>query len=268
VRVSIPLQFTHPNSQINAAKESRQNYTLDPIPKFTPLPQPVPPAIDPTPQTQPVQVPSSIGAIWSACKARPQPTLIGKRPPAKAANTPQVEAPKVQSPPVTVSRAASATPTEPNTPFTTTIAEPNVLAVATTPPESDALVPPGETPPQAVEPGDDASDNMSYTSTIPDDNPAPSSPNVPTTLTTPTPARIETATASRLGVPYIIEKPPTLLSEDMDVRPQWLTTAVKNFLKFVPYVGGLGTVVDLYLAQEARLGYPESVCSHALPFYN
>jgi hypothetical protein len=152
------------------------------------------------------------------------------------------------------------------------------------------------------DPDDGASDNMSHTSTLPeifdvgmddsappatgpwmiidhftgeviiDDNqsthPQPVSP-VLTTLTVPTGpslAGVEVAITPRLGTAYLTETPPTLLSEDEDVRPQWLITAVNAFLRFVPYVGGLGKVVDLYLTQEARLGYPELVCELALAF--
>jgi len=71
-----------------------------------------------------------------------------------------------------------------------------------------------------------------------------------------------------LGAPYLVETPPVLLSEDEDVRPQWLITAVNNFLRFVPYVGSLGKVVDIYLAQEARLGYPKLVCVLVISFIN
>lgn len=56
-------------------------------------------------------------------------------------------------------------------------------------------------------------------------------------------------------------EPPALLSEDEDVRPDWLLSAVKGFLRYTPYYGGLGRVVDQFLLQEARLGYPNIVCA-------
>jgi hypothetical protein len=77
---------------------------------------------------------------------------------------------------------------------------------------------------------------------------------------------VEVATAPHLGTPYLVENTPALLSEDEDVHPQWLTTAVNTFLCFVPYVGSLGKVVDLYLAQEARLGYLVTVHMVVLSF--
>jgi len=217
-------------------------------------------------------------------------------------NTPQANATPFEpdAPPTTITRI------EPDAP-TTTIAptEPNVSAVAVTPTEPDvipvltATPPDGTSLPATEAPDDNDSASMSYTSTLPDvfdvgmddsappatgpwmiidhftgemivdDDqsipPAPTVPNIPTGISL---AGVEVATVPRLGTTYLVERPPTLLSEDEDVRPQWLTTAVNAFLRFVPYVGNLGKVVDLYLAQEARLGYPDLVCSF-VPFpYN
>ena len=58
----------------------------------------------------------------------------------------------------------------------------------------------------------------------------------------------------------LIDTPPELLSADEDIRPQWLMTAM-GFLRCVLYFGNLGRAVDLWLAQEARLGYPQRVCA-------
>ena len=58
----------------------------------------------------------------------------------------------------------------------------------------------------------------------------------------------------------LVDTPPELLSTDEDVRPRWLMTAM-GFLRCVLYFGNLGRVVDLWLAQEARLGYPQRVCA-------
>lgn len=64
----------------------------------------------------------------------------------------------------------------------------------------------------------------------------------------------------RLGTLTLIEtEPPTLLFKDEDVRPDWLMSAVKEFLRYTPYYGGLGQLIDLFLRQEARLGYPNLV---------
>ena len=63
-----------------------------------------------------------------------------------------------------------------------------------------------------------------------------------------------------LGVHALVEsESPTLLSVNKDVRPDWLLTVVREHLPNVPYLGCLGKVVDLFLAQEARLGYPNVV---------
>ena len=58
----------------------------------------------------------------------------------------------------------------------------------------------------------------------------------------------------------LVDTPPELLLADEDVRPRWLMTA-KGFLRCVLYFGNLGRAVDLWLAQEARLGYPQRVCT-------
>jgi len=70
---------------------------------------------------------------------------------------------------------------------------------------------------------------------------------------------IQVATTPHPTPTSLAEIPPTLLSEDEDVRPQWLVIAIRDFLQYVPYLGNLGKVVDLFLAQEARLGYPQLV---------
>jgi len=59
----------------------------------------------------------------------------------------------------------------------------------------------------------------------------------------------------------LVDNPPESLLADADVRPDWLMTAIKDFLRYVPYFGNLGKAADLWLAQEARLGYPQLVCA-------
>lgn len=93
---------------------------------------------------------------------------------------------------------------------------------------------------------------------VDDNRPSPPT-NVPTTSSSPPSTRLQVATAPRSGVTYLVDIPSTLLLKDEDVRPQWLTTAIKDFFAYVPCVGNLGRVVGLFLAQEARLGYPQSV---------
>jgi len=90
---------------------------------------------------------------------------------------------------------------------------------------------------------------------------------VPVIATGPALSGVEVAIDPSLDTPYLVEIPPTLFSEDEDVRPLWLMTAVNSFLRLLPCIGSLGKVIDLYLAQDARLGYPELVCVLVLPFY-
>ena len=321
VRILVLSLSTYSDSRITIAKESRQHYTLNPIPGMTITP----PLLSAIPQPSPAQVPGSIGPIRKTRKARPNPTRVSKHPPANGAsptnpNAPQLESPNSQSPQINVSKVRvpqsntpqpDVMPTEPGEPVfapiivaaiphesdgpTTTItpAGSGGLATATAPPD-------GTPPPARAAPDDDTSDGVSYTSTISDffdvgsDNTGPPATGpwmiidhltgeticddnqsidpVPTTQATPaapaTPALpgVETAIAPRLGTTYLVETSPTLLSEDEDVRPQWLMTAVNSFFRFVPCIGSLGKVIDLYLAQEARLGYPELVCAPALWF--
>jgi hypothetical protein len=51
---------------------------------------------------------------------------------------------------------------------------------------------------------------------------------------------------------------------DKDERPDWLLISVREFLRHGPYYACLGKVVDLFLAQEARLGYPAKVSKSEL----
>ena len=310
------MHYRHPlvRLTITPAKEDRKLYTLDPTPDAT-VAQPTPDAtptvtisesaVLTTPILKTSSTPAQTGPIRTASKPRPKRGPLSTRPnksgadksdsPSTASPTnttaPQVGAPFPEvdmsqvhtsqvNPPRTATLPSSASPVN------ATPVDPNVLAIST--PPMDAAPPPAE---EVLD--DDASDNRSYTSTIPDvfevgmddsappatgpwmiidhltgevivdDNQStPPAPTVPTTLAVssgPSLPGVEVATALRLGTPYLVETPPTLLSEDEDVRPQWLITAVNSFLRLVPYVGSLGKVVDLYLAQEARLGYPELV---------
>ena len=131
---------------------------------------------------------------------------------------------------------------------------------------------------------DNASDSGSYTSTLPDvfdvgmDDLAPPATGLwvimdhltgemivddnDPVVTAPTvpQGKIEIGVLPCLGVCTLIQtEPPTLLFEDKEVRPRWLIVAAKEFLRYTPYYGCFGKVIDLFLAQEARLGYPELV---------
>ena len=132
-------------------------------------------------------------------------------------------------------------------------------------------------------PDDNASDGGSYTSTLPDvfdidmDGPEPltvgpwvaidhltgeiiAGGDDPTVPDPTSQTGIEIGTLPRLGIHTITEtEPPTLLFEDEEVRPGWLISAMKEFLRYTPYYGRLGKVIDLFLTQEARLGYPDLV---------
>jgi len=332
VSILFLLLSTYSDSRVALAKESRQHYTLNPIPGMAIAP----PLLPTTPQPLPAQVPGSIGPVRKPRKARPHPTRVSKRAPVNTAsptneNVPQVRAPDVQ-PPQSNTPPANLMQTEPGEPVVvTTITQLNAPVVVTVPNKSDgpimttvrndsdepntttsptgsgrpavAAAPPGNTPPPVGEaPDNDTSDSISYTSTIPDffdvgsddtappatgpwmiidhftgevicdDDqsipPAPAIPTTPATPATPVLPGVEIAITPRLGTTYLVETPPTLLSEDEDVRPQWLMTAINSFFRFVPCVGSLGKVIDLYLAQEARLRYPELVRSFALYFYS
>ena len=165
--------------------------------------------------------------------------------------TPQVEAPQEQLPDVDMSNDGASDKS-----YTSTL--PDIFDTG-----MDDSAPPATGPWMII-------DHFTGEVIVDDDQSTPHVPAipaveaVPTGLTGPSLPGVEVATAAQLGTPYLVENPPSLLSEDEDVRPQWLMTAVNAFLRFVPYVGGLGKVVDLYLAQEARLGYPDLVCALTL----
>ena len=315
--------------QITLARESRQHYTLNPIPGMTvapPLPSTAPAIITPLPTALTIPVPrvssaevlSSIGPIRTTHKTRLHHTRINRRIPANTTSpmdtvVPQVEAseanitqaqPQVNLPEkITLpsdSRHTDATSTEPDAPVATPApAECNVPVVVPTPGPNTPIA--ATTPdgiPAAEVPNDDASDSMSYTSTLPDifdvgsddsappatgpwiaidhltgemivdedqpTSPAPAVPAMPALTNGPPLVRVEVAIARPPGGAYLVETPAALLSEDEDVRPEWLMTAVNTFLRFVPCVGGLGKVIDLFLKQEARFGYPRLVRTLAL----
>ena len=48
---------------------------------------------------------------------------------------------------------------------------------------------------------------------------------------------------------------PALLFADKDERPNWLLMSIYNFFQYGSYYMCLSKVVDLFLTQEARLGY-------------
>lgn len=131
-------------------------------------------------------------------------------------------------------------------------------------------------------PEDDSSDSLSYTSTLPDvfevgsDDSAPLAtgpwvvidhltgemiindeelpPVSPTAPEIPFNSVIQVKVVK--GVAVLVETPPpTLLFTDQDVRPNWLIRSTNEFLRYVPYYMCLNKVVDLFFAQERKLGY-------------
>ena len=68
------------------------------------------------------------------------------------------------------------------------------------------------------------------------------------------------------GIPALVETPPpALLFQDMDVRPDWLIRSINHCLQYAPYYMCLNEVVDLFLTQEARLGYLNRVSTSRSP---
>jgi len=98
-----------------------------------------------------------------------------------------------------------------------------------------------------------AMDHLTGQTIVSDDNLVIPTPTTPQT-------GIEIGILPRLGIHTIVEtEPPTRLFDDEEVRPEWLISAVKEFLRYTPFYGRLAEVIDLFLAQEARLGYPKLV---------
>ena len=141
-------------------------------------------------------------------------------------------------------------------------------------------------PPSSDIPEEDMSDGMSYTSTLPkifevgmdnsvppatgpwviinhftgkmivdDEEVPPVAPGAPSALTN---SMIQTEVI--LGVSILIQTSrPALLFVDQDERSDWLIRSTDQFLQHIPYYMCLNKVVDLFFAQEARLGHPDKV---------
>jgi len=161
-------------------------------------------------------------------------------------------------------------------------AQPNQMTLISDPPINQ------QQPPGSQLSGDNHSDSLSYTSTIPDvfdvgmDDSAPvatgpwmiidhltgemivDEEELPATIPTVPSTRfdyaIQVQTIPALGVRALVQTaPPTLLFEDKDVRPDWLMKSTNEFLQYTPYYMCFSKVVDLFYEQEARLGYPDKV---------
>ena len=70
---------------------------------------------------------------------------------------------------------------------------------------------------------------------------------------------IELHTDKTQTIALVESLPAALLFVDEDEHPDWLTRSIKEHLQYMPYYMCLGKVVDLFLTQEARLGYPAKV---------
>ena len=134
----------------------------------------------------------------------------------------------------------------------------------------------GDQPPCSQVPGG-ISDNVSDTSAPPELlDLAPSvadymsvDEETPPTAATPSSVGcdsvIQTTIIPALGVLALVPtSPPALLFVDKDERPNWLLTSINEHLQHVPYYLCLSKVVDLFLTQEARLGYPPKVSKFRL----
>lgn len=116
-------------------------------------------------------------------------------------------------------------------------------------------------------PEDGALENESCTSTLPNFGTDDSAPfttamivNDDEVTATPSDCTIQVKINPTLGIPTLVETPPpALLFQDMDVRPNWLIRSINQCLQYAPYYMCLNKVVDLFLTQEARLGYPDKV---------
>ena len=74
---------------------------------------------------------------------------------------------------------------------------------------------------------------------------------------------IQTRLIPSLGTSGLVQTlPPALLFVDKDERPDWLMISINEYLQYVPYYTCLGKVVDLFLTQEAWLGYPVKVTKY------
>ena len=122
---------------------------------------------------------------------------------------------------------------------------------ASQPPDISGSVSHTSGPPN-LDPTPPATDDMSVDEDISPVTPTASSP--PCDCTT----RVESFPA--LGTSALVQtSPPALLLVDEEERPGWLLRSVREFLKYGPYYLCLDKVVDLFLTQEARLGYPAKV---------
>jgi hypothetical protein len=241
------------------AKEDRQLYTLKPIAAATTTPPPAPdapiaPASKPPPtkrnsgpvrtKRKSTQARMQTGPLPASLKARVLANTSKKTP----ANTAAVS-------PIDMSVRLIGSSQS------TVISQPSNNGLPTSrPPEdfsdsgSDTLAPSN---PDSVTP---PTDEMSVDEEV-----------VPVAVASGTPcdSMIQVKSIPALGTSTLVEtSPPALLHVDKDERPDWLLISVREFLRHGPYYLCLGEVVDLFLTQEARLGYPAKVSKSELPLHS
>lgn len=111
---------------------------------------------------------------------------------------------------------------------------------------------------------DHISDTVLHTPTGPNLDLSPSASDgmsideevLPAATSAPCHSVIEVRVIPAFGTSALVEtSPPALLFADVDEPPNWLLVSIKDCLRHTPYYLCLNEVVDLFLAQEARLGY-------------
>jgi len=262
------------------AKEERKLYTLDPISDVAATPPPVPGVITPSLSNPPpascttgpvrtrrttTQARMQTGPVPPALRPRVSKNIPSKIPAAKKnrangtrseANESQAVATQITIQPIA---AEFVEPTQP------------------TQPTLNNGTPDEQQPPPDSQLPEDVPDDASHTSTHPDVSDVDMDDSAPpavvdddegdtTAPTVPSDLIIQVKINPALGIPVLIETPPpVLLFEDTDVRPEWLIRSIKDCLQYAPYYMCLSKVVDLFLTQEARLGYPPKVNGFCRP---
>ena len=268
------------------AKEERQLYTLKPATVMTTT---IPPTchIPFAPVLKPSLAPraSAVGPVRNQRNSTQARMQTGPMTPALKArilrnianNTPKDNPAQTTTPPA---ETGLVTPVEAGSTTSIRTAQHSQSAIANNPFDHQR-----EPPPSSDYSVDDISDDLSFTSSFPDvfdvgmedSQPSETGPwmiidhftgemvidkESPSATPFVAGAPFDTAIQVRtiLGVPTLVQtRPPALLFEDRDERPDWLIWSTNEFLQHVPYYMCLDKVVDLFFAQEARLGYPEKV---------
>jgi len=276
------------------AKEERKLYTLDPISNAATTPPPVPNVVAP-PVPNPPQASRTTGPTRTKRTSTQARMQTGPVPPALKARIPKKVPNKTSAARKSQANGTQPDANESHAVVTRSriAAQPTVAEfIEPTQPAQPAQStltsgsPDGQHPPPSSQLSEgDVPDDVSYTSTLPevfdgdmDDSAPPATgpwvitdhltgemivdddegnATMPTVLSD---SVIQVEINPTLGIPVLIETPPpALLFQDTDERPQWLISSINNCLQYAPYYMCLSKVVDLFLAQEARLDYPAKV---------